>query len=106
MDFRKIASDPIRQSCRGGFVRAPGEVTMGRRHGHGPIRKKKVKGSFPLIHVDADLDFASIKLAPGVEARSYQRDGFVFCEDKKGKIIEIQVLNLSELKNLKGDSAA
>lgn len=79
---------------------------MGRRHGHGPVRKKKVKTEFPQVHVDADADFASIKLAPGVEARSYQRDGFVFCEDKNGKIIEIQVLNLSELKDLKGTSAA
>jgi len=78
---------------------------MGRRHGHGPIRKKKVKSEFPKVFVDADLDFASIKIAPGVEASSYQRDGFIFCEDKNGKIIEIQVLNLSELKDLKGHSA-
>lgn len=79
---------------------------MGSRHSHGSVRKKKLKAEFPKIHVDVDLDFASIKIAPGVEARSYQRDGFIFCEDKNGKIIEIQVLNLSELKDKKSNSAA
>lgn len=80
---------------------------MGRRHGHGSVRKKKVKAEeFPQIHVDANADFASIKLAAGVESRSYQKDGFIFCEDKNGQIIEIQVLNLSDLKDLKKTSAA
>lgn len=80
---------------------------MGRRNSHGPIRKKKVtKREFPEVFVDADADFASIKLAPGVEAKSYERDGFIFCEDKSGKVIEVQVLNLSALKKLKGTSAA
>jgi hypothetical protein len=80
---------------------------MGRRNGHGSVRKKKVsRNDFPQVYVDADADFASIKLAAGVEARSYQKDGFVFLEDKSGKVIEVQVLNLSELKDLKGTSAA
>jgi hypothetical protein len=64
------------------------------------------KREFPEVFVDADADFASIKLAPGVEAKSYERDGFIFCEDKSGKVIEVQVLNLSALKKLKGTSAA
>jgi hypothetical protein len=79
---------------------------MGRRNGHGPVRKKKVKRSeFPQVYVDTAADFAAIKLACGVESRSYQRDGFVFLEDKSGNIIEVQILNLSELKNLKDTSA-
>ena len=45
---------------------------MGRRNGHGPVRRKKVKpNKFPQVFVDADADFASIKIAPGVEARSF-----------------------------------
>ena len=70
---------------------------MGRPQRSRSVRKKKVGGTFPQIYVDRDSDFASIKLAPGVEARSYEREGFVFCEDGKGRVIEIQVLNLSEL---------
>ena len=72
---------------------------MGRRNGHGPVRRKKVKPSeFPQVFVDTDADFASIKIAPGVEARSYEKGGFVFCEDSSGNVIEIQLLNLSSLK--------
>lgn len=55
--------------------------------------------------MDADLDFASIKLAAGIEAKSYEKDGFIFCEDAKGRVIEIQVLNLSDLKKSKKRSA-
>ncbi len=74
---------------------------MGHRNSHGSL-SKKVKGrqEFPKIHVDRDSDFASIKIAPGIESKSYVKDGFVFCEDKNGQVIEIQVLNLSELKKL------
>lgn len=80
---------------------------MGRHNGHGQVRKKKLKTSeYPQVFVDADADFASIKLAPGIEARSYEKDGFVFCEDKRGKVIEVQVLNLSELKRPKNHPAA
>jgi hypothetical protein len=95
----------MRGGC--GFIGTTGEGIMGRRNGHGPLRKAKIKqNEFPKIYLDADLDFASIKIAPGVEARSYQRDGFVFCEDRRGKVIEIQVLNLSELKGSKRRSVA
>jgi len=58
------------------------------------------------VFVDADADFASIKIAPGVEARSYEKNGFVFCEDESGNVIEIQLLNLSSLKGMKSTPAA
>ncbi len=73
---------------------------MGSHNGHGKISKKNVKNKFPQIYVDKDLDFASIKLSKGIEEKSYEKDGFIFCEDKKGNIIEIQILNLSDLKKL------
>ena len=80
---------------------------MGRRNRNGPVRRKKVKSrKFPQVFVDPDADFASIKLAPGIEARSYEKEGFVFCEDASGNVIEIQLLNLSSLKGLKRTSAA
>ena len=80
---------------------------MGRRNGDGPVRRKKVKPrEFPQVFVDADADFASIKIAPGVEARSYEKGGFVFCEDVSGNVIEFQLLNLSSLKKLKRTPAA
>ncbi len=60
---------------------------------------KKIKSEFPVIHIDRDSDFASIKIAKGTEAKSYVKDGFVFCEDAKGRVIEVQILNLSDLKN-------
>lgn len=53
------------------------------------------------MFVDADADFASIKIAPGVEARSYEKGGIVFCEDRRGRVIEIQLLNVSSLKGLR-----
>jgi hypothetical protein len=68
-----------------------------------PSKRKKLT---PEIFIDYSADFASIKLAPGVESRSYLKDGFLFCEDKNGKIIEIQVLNLSELAKRKPRQAA
>lgn len=80
---------------------------MGRPHRNGSVRRKvNSKAEFPMVHVDQQADFASIKLAPGVEAKSYAKDGFVFCEDKKGRVIEIQVLNLSELRKKKDEDAA
>jgi hypothetical protein len=80
---------------------------MAGHHRHGSVRSKKVKSKdFPLTFLDAEADFASIKIAPGIEARSYLKDGFVFCEDAKGKIIEIQILNLSALAKAKSNSAA
>ncbi|MGE4233982.1 MAG: hypothetical protein AB7F43_11690 [Bacteriovoracia bacterium] len=74
---------------------------MGRNNRNGSVQKKRLKKQFPEVIVDQLADFASIKLAPGVEAKSYLKDGFIFCEDKKGHIIEIQVLNLSQLKKRK-----
>ncbi len=71
---------------------------MGRHNGHGKLSKKVE--SYPKILVDRDNDFASIKIAKGVESRSYEKDGFIFCEDKLGRVIEIQVLNLSKLPEL------
>ena len=72
------------------------------RHHSNDIVSKKIKSKFPQVYVDREADFASIKISPGIEAKSYERDGFVFCEDSDGHIIEIHVLNLSELKNLRG----
>ncbi|MBK7962473.1 MAG: hypothetical protein IPK04_15560 [Bdellovibrionales bacterium] len=76
---------------------------MGSHNRNGSVRSKMKKKSsksptFPEVYIDQDADFASIKLAPGIEAKSFVKDGFVFCQDKKGQIIEIQVLNLSDLK--------
>jgi len=71
---------------------------MGRVKRARAVRKTAVKPGFPQVFVDRDADFASIKLASGVEARSYERDGFVFCEDRRGRVIEVQVLNLSDLR--------
>ena len=80
---------------------------MGRTHRNGSLRKSvKTKQAFPQIFADQQADFVSIKLAPGVEAKSYVKDGFVFCEDKKGRVIEVQVLNLSELHKKKDEDAA
>jgi len=40
-------------------------------------------------------------LAPGIEEKSYEKDGILFSEDKSGRIIEIQVLNVSQFKKQK-----
>jgi hypothetical protein len=50
---------------------------------------------FPIVSIDEDSDFASIKLAPGIEAQSYLKDGILFSENAKGHVIELQILNLS-----------
>ena len=55
----------------------------------------------PKIFIDHENDFASIKIKEGTEARSYEKDGFIFCEDKDGNIIEIQILNLEHLSKIK-----
>ncbi len=55
----------------------------------------------PQIYIDAKNDFASIKIKEGIEAKSYEKDGFIFCEDKDGNVIEIQILNLADLAKLK-----
>ena len=66
---------------------------MGRHHRHDSLRRTKVDEEFPSIYYDPHLNFASIKLAPGIESRSYEKGGYIFCEDKRGAIIEIQILN-------------
>lgn len=73
---------------------------MARHHDHGKL-SKKLKSELPEIYRDIDSDFASIKISNGVEAKSYIKDGFVFCEDAKGNIIEVQILNLSKLAKSK-----
>ena len=67
---------------------------MGRNKRARRISRKRVKRKFPSITIDTENDFAAIKLRAGVEARSYQKRGFIFCEDKLGRLIEIQILNL------------
>ena len=51
----------------------------------------------PKIHVDKENNFISIKIADGIENKSYEKDGFIFCEDKSGQVIEVQILNLNNL---------
>jgi hypothetical protein len=70
---------------------------MSRVDHHGSFRNKKAVKEFPEVYIDKDADFASIKIAPGVESRSYVKDGMVVCEDQKGRVIEIQLLNLKAL---------
>lgn len=64
------------------------------------LKIKKVVNCFPQIFIDKANDFAAIKIAKGIEHKSYQKDGVIFCEDKAGRVIEIQVLNLSKLPEL------
>ena len=69
---------------------------MARNNSHGKLSGKKIKKT-PEVFLDKDNDFASIRLASGIEAKSYEKNGFVFLEDKSGRVIEIQILNLSRL---------
>lgn len=71
---------------------------MGRNNGHDKFSNKVT--TFPKVFIDKENDFAAIKIAKGIEHKSYEIDGFVFCEDKAGRVIEIQVLNLSKLPAL------
>ena len=70
---------------------------MDRINHHGSLRNKKTVNDYPEVFIDKDADFASIKIGPGVESRSYERDGVIVCEDQKGRTIEIQLLNLRSL---------
>jgi hypothetical protein len=70
---------------------------MGRSHPHGSVRNKKSVNEYPEVYIDKAADFASIKIAPGIESRSYVKDGIVICEDQKGRVLEIQLLNLKAL---------
>lgn len=71
---------------------------MGRNNSHDKLPNKV--GTLPKVFIDKENDFAAIKIAKGIEYKSYEQDGFIFCEDKAGRIIEIQVLNLSKLPAL------
>ena len=71
---------------------------MGRNNSHGKLSKKI--DALPKVFIDKVNDFAAIKIAKGIEFKSYEKDGFIFCEDKLGRVIEIQVLNLSKLPEL------
>jgi hypothetical protein len=71
---------------------------MGHHNRHDKLSNKV--SSLPKIFIDKENDFAAIKIAKGIEYKSYEQDGFVFCENKAGRIIEIQVLNLSKLSAL------
>ena len=57
------------------------------------LSKKTKISNFPKVVIDLDNNFASIRLNEGIESKSYEKDGFVFSEDSKGKILEIQILN-------------
>ena len=65
---------------------------MARNNSHGKLSSKKIMKT-PEVFLDKDNDFASIRLAFGVEAKSYEKNGFVFLEDSRGRVIEIQILN-------------
>lgn len=69
---------------------------MARANRNGRLSSKKSMKK-PEIFLDKENDFASIRLADGIEAKSYLKDGFIFSEDAKGRVIEIQILNLSLL---------
>ena len=49
---------------------------------------------FPMVSVDSGTGFAAIKLAPGIEAKSYLKDGVLFSEDANGRVIELQILDV------------
>ncbi len=74
---------------------------MARTHGNGSLPKKKINkaNDYPKVYLDTESDFAAIKIRPGVEAKSYLKDGALICEDAKGNIIEVQILNVSRIKH-------
>ncbi len=59
------------------------------------------KAKYPKVVIDSETDFASIKIADGVEKKSYLKKGILFSEDEEGKILEIQILNVSLLASKK-----
>ena len=64
------------------------------------MKNLKKADLLPKIHVDKENDFISIKIAKGTENKSYEKDGFIFCENKLGQVIEVQILNLSKLSQM------
>lgn len=71
---------------------------MGRHHSSRKLSDKKSmrKPSYPKVSIDREHDYLSVKLAPGIESKSYLKRGFLFSEDKNGRVIEIQLLNMSD----------
>jgi hypothetical protein len=69
---------------------------MADHHSNGKLQDQKINSAFPKVMIDRDSDFASIKIAYGVESESFVKDGIVFCTNKDGDVIEIQILNLSQ----------
>ncbi len=69
---------------------------MDRSNSHDKLSNKKIN-ELPDVAIDIENDFASIRIKSGIESKSYEKDGFVFSEDDQGNIIEIQILNLSQL---------
>ena len=78
---------------------------MGRIDRHGKLSPRVTKSKrdpstkaeqFPVVSIDEEFDFASIKLAPGIEARSYLKDGVLFSEDAEGRVIELQIINVKK----------
>ena len=53
---------------------------MGRNSSHDKLSNKV--GPFPKVFIDKENDFAAIKIALGIEYKSYEKDEFIFCEDK------------------------
>jgi hypothetical protein len=56
---------------------------------------------YPKVSIDSEFGIAAITLAPGIEAKSYVQDGFLFSENADGEIIEIQILNVSSMQRQK-----
>jgi len=80
---------------------------MGNSDGNDKLSKNPVAknlSAFPEIFVDHTSDFASIKIRPGIESKSYIKDGIVISEDKNGDVIEIQILNISAFNSQKSAS--
>ena len=60
---------------------------------------------YPKVFVSHEHDFASVKLSSEIEAKSYLKNGLLVSEDQSGKIIEVQILNLSDHQD-KSESAS
>lgn len=66
---------------------------MGHSHSNGQFPGDSM--NYPQFFRDSEHDFLAIKLAAGIESRSYIKDGCVISEDADGKVLEIQVLSVS-----------
>lgn|GEM_PF-4250944 len=70
---------------------------MGHSNGDGQFPGNSM--NYPQFFRDLEHDFLAIKLAPGIESRSYVKDGCVISEDADGKVLEIQVLSVSNFSS-------